>query len=293
MTNNEKQAKEKALYTLYQPASDNCAAGCMFALRYYKAKGALYYKNPKAGDQIFFGSSDSKVTHTGLVIAVNGNKVTTIEGNKSNMVKQCTYDLSAKSSKVWAFGRPRYNNDDFKNAVIEYSKSQKGYKETGTNHNKYAATLDAINYFNTKKQNCEWCGVFVCACVYTTALEMIKKANQQPAPAPAPEPEPITPAPDPTPAPKPQQPASKPGQISPAPATTFKKSDAGTYRVTAKSLRVRKSAGTDAAILTTVRAGEKVRCYGYSRTAGGQKWLCVVTIGGVTGYCCSAYLHKY
>lgn len=46
--------------------------------------------------------------------------------------------------------------------VVNWALSQVGTKETGTNHNKYAADIDKNypDFYNGKKQNVEWCDVF-------------------------------------------------------------------------------------------------------------------------------------
>ena len=100
------KSKERALKALYEPQKDNCGAGCKFSARYYRANGA-WYKTPKVGDQIFFGSEGSE-THTGVVVSVGVSTVTTVEGNKSNSVKKCSYSKSDK--KIAGYGRPRYDS---------------------------------------------------------------------------------------------------------------------------------------------------------------------------------------
>lgn len=97
---------EKALYLLCQPEK-SAGAGCTYSLRYYKAKGQFYTSNPKAGDQIFFGTSADNSTHTGLVEKVEGGKVYTIEGNTSDMVARRTYTIGA--SNIVGYGRPNYD----------------------------------------------------------------------------------------------------------------------------------------------------------------------------------------
>ena len=57
-------------------------ASCNCSMNYYKAAGR-FYKSPKVGDQIFFGSA-TNASHTGIVYKVDGSKVYTIEGNTSN-----------------------------------------------------------------------------------------------------------------------------------------------------------------------------------------------------------------
>lgn len=76
---------------------------------YTYASVALYKKagrwssTPHRGDQIFFGGSG----HTGIVTAVESGIVKTIEGNKSDQVKACSYSTSSPS--IIGYGRPRYD----------------------------------------------------------------------------------------------------------------------------------------------------------------------------------------
>lgn len=76
---------------------------------YTYASVALYKKagrwssTPHRGDQIFFGGSG----HTGIVTVVESGIVKTIEGNKSDQVKACSYSTSSPS--IIGYGRPRYD----------------------------------------------------------------------------------------------------------------------------------------------------------------------------------------
>jgi hypothetical protein len=83
-------------------------AGCEWSARYYKQAGRYYTSGPQAGDQIFFGDFD----HTGIVEAVNGSTITTIEGNSNNRVERRTYSIN--SSYITGFGRPRYEPENNK-----------------------------------------------------------------------------------------------------------------------------------------------------------------------------------
>ena len=61
------------------------------------------------------------------------------------------------------------------------------------------------------------------------------------------------------------------------PATMIDKSVSGTYKVTADALNVRDGAGTNNKVLTVVRKGKKVKCYGYlSNDTYGSSWLYVM-----------------
>ena len=88
----------------YTPSSAAC----------YKSKNQ-WYTSPKVGDQIFF-RNDSRICHTGIVVAVSGSTVTTIEGNTSagsntvvangGCVARKTYSIS--NSRIAGYGRPNY-----------------------------------------------------------------------------------------------------------------------------------------------------------------------------------------
>lgn len=90
------------------------AAGCIYAVKYYKATGA-YSQSPQVGDQVFFKDSAGEPCHTGIVIAVDGNTITTIEGNTSSeagvvdnggCVAQKRY--ARTYSRIHGYGHPNY-----------------------------------------------------------------------------------------------------------------------------------------------------------------------------------------
>ncbi len=98
----------EALRLLCQPTG-SAGAGCTYSLAYYKKQGRLHTK-PQPGDQIFFGSSQSDVGHTGLVYAVDNANVYTIEGNSSDQVAYRSYPLN--SAKIVGYGRPAYDAEN-------------------------------------------------------------------------------------------------------------------------------------------------------------------------------------
>jgi hypothetical protein len=100
---------EKALSLLCQPEK-SCGAGCTFSAGYFRSHGQFYTSNPKPGDQIFFGSSISNCTHTGIVEKVDGSTVYTIEGNTSNRVARRSYPLN--SQNIVGYGRPKYDTEE-------------------------------------------------------------------------------------------------------------------------------------------------------------------------------------
>lgn len=107
---------EKALELLCQP-EESCGAGCVYSLRYYKTKGQFYPRDPKPGDQIFFGESIDIVHHTGLVEDVDDKYVYTIEGNTSDMVARRKYALNDGS--IVGYGRPNYDAVDAPDDIPE------------------------------------------------------------------------------------------------------------------------------------------------------------------------------
>lgn len=90
---------------LYQPVKNNYSASCKFQYEYYK-KNKATSKTPKKGYQIFFGKDCS---HTGIVYKVDSKKVYTIEGNKGDQVKKCSYAID--SSRIFGYGIPDYAAD--------------------------------------------------------------------------------------------------------------------------------------------------------------------------------------
>ena len=97
--------KSKTYAVLYQPSKNNLSASCIYAAKYYRSAKA-WYKTPKVGDQVFFGSEGSE-SHTGIVVSVGVSTITTVEGNKGNAVKKCLYNKT--DSKIAGYGRPKYD----------------------------------------------------------------------------------------------------------------------------------------------------------------------------------------
>ena len=106
---NEIIGKTKARLFLGCPApKDNCAAGVPFLWQYLKArKWQVDKKAGLPGDIIFF---NSKCSHVGIIEKVDANKYYTIEGNKSNQVKRCSY--SKTSSSIYGLMRPAWSEID-------------------------------------------------------------------------------------------------------------------------------------------------------------------------------------
>lgn len=79
---------------------------------WYKRKGLLRSKGykPAKGDLIFFDHNrNGSPDHIGIVSDFTGNKITTIEGNKSKAVKRCTYTTSYKY--IYGIAVVQYKDD--------------------------------------------------------------------------------------------------------------------------------------------------------------------------------------
>ena len=80
-----------------------CAgAACRYSAQYYKDAHS-WYSTPQPGDQIFL-YVDGGINHTGIVTAVGDGRVTTVEGNSSDMVARRVYAPQALS--IAGYGRP-------------------------------------------------------------------------------------------------------------------------------------------------------------------------------------------
>lgn len=96
--------KELGLELLCQPER-SYGAGVNSSARYYRQLGRLD-KTPRVGDQIYFVGSDRLYYHTGIVIAVDADTITTIEGNTNDRVAENVYSRNDK--RIGAFGHPRW-----------------------------------------------------------------------------------------------------------------------------------------------------------------------------------------
>lgn len=102
LTNFGAEATHKMMYT----PTNSMAAGCVYAVQYFKAAGA-YYSTPQKGDQWFKKDSDGDPCHTGIVVSVNGSQFDVVEGNANNQVERNTYNVGGYSTH--GFGRPNWS----------------------------------------------------------------------------------------------------------------------------------------------------------------------------------------
>ena len=104
---------ENALKMLYQPEK-SVGAGCKYSADYYRAHNA-FYRKPQVGDQVFFGDYGNE-GHTGIVVAVSGNIITTVEGNtsggygvESNGDGVYLKKYNTSTQYIPGFGRPNWD----------------------------------------------------------------------------------------------------------------------------------------------------------------------------------------
>lgn len=128
---------EAARELLRQPKTGNCGAGCRYALNYFKSRGQ-FVTEPEPGDQIFF-TDGSSITHTGLVVAVEGGKVITVEGNTSagrsvvpngGGVHRKSYALTNK--RIAGYGRPCYGDVSYSMPEPKAAESAQNEPQTDT-----------------------------------------------------------------------------------------------------------------------------------------------------------------
>lgn len=97
---------QKATHAMLYTPAKNSAAGCVYAVQYFKAAGA-FYSTPEVGDQWFAKDSYGDPCHTGIVVAVNGSQFTIVEGNKNNRVEKNVYNVGGYTT--YGFGRPKWS----------------------------------------------------------------------------------------------------------------------------------------------------------------------------------------
>nr|DAX23671.1 MAG TPA: hypothetical protein [Caudoviricetes sp.] len=94
----------------------------------YKAAGR-WYKEPQAGDQVFFQSN--RINHTGIVIEVRGDEIVTVEGNTSGG-SGIVRNGGGVFKKVYKIGNPRiagYGRPNYAVAPVQH-KYEKGWHKS-------------------------------------------------------------------------------------------------------------------------------------------------------------------
>ena len=121
-----------------------------------RANGGDY--TPQAGDIVLFDYNHNTTSdHIGIVEKVEGNTLYTIEGNKDNMVKRCTYSLDSRDIRAYCV--PAYVEEV--KEVIEEEEEMKVYKNGSTPEPVYADTncTNKIGELNPYEQ-CDCFGIF-------------------------------------------------------------------------------------------------------------------------------------
>lgn len=98
---------DRAREILYRPVYNNLGAVVKYTYNYYKAAGRLRTK-PEPGYSIFFTNAEG-LSHIGIVIAVDGDMITTVEGNSGKndqYVAKKTYNVSY--NRIAGYGAPDY-----------------------------------------------------------------------------------------------------------------------------------------------------------------------------------------
>lgn len=94
-------------------------AYCPYGVNNFKRAGIWHTSNPQVGDVIIFKNTSGVACHTGIVYAVDRNRVYTVEGNTSSAsgvvanggcVAKKSYSLSY--GRIMGYGRPNYESED-------------------------------------------------------------------------------------------------------------------------------------------------------------------------------------
>ncbi|MDE6254164.1 MAG: peptidoglycan-binding protein [Lachnospiraceae bacterium] len=95
---------------------------------YSRADVAAGKYAPKAGDIIYFKSSDTSAAtnHVGIVINYSDSTVYTIEGNKGNKVTECSYAIS--NTYIVYICSPNYNNSATDVSYPTLKEGSQGYR---------------------------------------------------------------------------------------------------------------------------------------------------------------------
>lgn len=97
---------ERGAAMTYQTIGGGSAL-CQTSADYFRENGAWIERGrtPDPGDVIFFYVG-GKINHMGIVTRVSGGTVWTVEGNISDMVGECCYNIN--DSSIAGYGRPKW-----------------------------------------------------------------------------------------------------------------------------------------------------------------------------------------
>lgn len=118
-----------AKMTFQTPGKNNAGAGCTYSRQYYK-NSKHFFSEPQVGDQIFFypssGIGGATMSHTGLVVDVDGDYVYTVEGNTSgangvvaNGGGVCNKKYKKTYARIAGYGRPDWGTKERAKSMFE------------------------------------------------------------------------------------------------------------------------------------------------------------------------------
>lgn len=108
---------------------NSCGAGVRYCRNAYVNVGRCD-ATPQPGDEVFyFNKSSGLYSHTGIVVAVDNNGFTTVEGNCSNSVKMYVKKFNANDGYEHSFGHPNYEAAAKILTAKEPAKESEAYKD--------------------------------------------------------------------------------------------------------------------------------------------------------------------
>lgn len=116
---------EKAREILHRPRFNNYGAVVNYSWNYYNAAGRTG-KKPQKGCSIFF-QRGGQLSHIGIVVDVQGDLVTTVEGNAgpgSFFVYKNTYKMN--DSYIYGYGYPEYDESKYPDPPFDATNTLKG-----------------------------------------------------------------------------------------------------------------------------------------------------------------------
>lgn len=120
-------------------------ASCPTAYKWFKARSQVVPANDvKSGDIIFFTWDNSNnADHVGIVEVVNGNIITTIEGNKNNAVER--RNINKDNRCIFAICRPQYSVEATTEVIpAVIVKTKRVNAKIGLNMRKEATTNSSV-----------------------------------------------------------------------------------------------------------------------------------------------------
>lgn len=116
---------EKAREILHRPRFNNYGAVVKYSWNYYNQAGRTG-KKPQKGCSIFF-QRGGQLSHIGIVVDVQGDLVTTVEGNAgpgSFFVYKNTYNVN--DSYIYGYGYPEYDESKYPDPPFDATNTLKG-----------------------------------------------------------------------------------------------------------------------------------------------------------------------